>query len=221
MRPGIEVRPLQPPDMDELVGLCLTARREAWAGPQVCTADAATIASQIGAFAGVPGATIHLAVSGRAIVGLLLGRIIEPNLFTDLSSFAVEAVYVDPRHRRRGAGHALMLAATEAALEAGAEQMFAAPIPGARGMQRFFVRLGFVPAAAHRVISTSVLHRNLTTDGGRRRSGPRGLDDLIARRRQVRAEDPAPVQASRGSTSRQVSRAVQSRLEAESTTTIS
>lgn len=221
MRPGIEVRPIQPPDMDELVGLCLTARREAWAGPQVCTSDATTIAHQIGAFAGVPGSTIHLALSGHTVVGLLLGRTIEPNLFTDQASFAVEAVYVDPRHRRRGVGHALMLAATESALGAGAEQVFAAPIPGARGMQRFFVRLGFVPAAAHRVISTSALHRHLTTDSGRRRSGPRGLDDLIARRRQFRVEEPEPDQAGRGSMNTHVSRAVQSRLEAESTTTIS
>jgi GNAT superfamily N-acetyltransferase len=221
VRPGIEVRPVQPPDMHDLVGLCLTARRESWAGPQVCTADAETIGRQIGAFTGIPGATIHLALSEHAVVGMLLGRTIEPNLFTDQSSFAVEAVYVDPRHRRRGAGHALMLAATESALESGAEQIFAAPIPGARGMQRFFVRLGFVPAAAHRVISTSVLHRNLTTDGGRRRSGPRGLDDLIARRRQSRAEDPEADQAARGSISKQVNRAEQRRLEAESTTTIS
>jgi GNAT superfamily N-acetyltransferase len=206
--------------MDALVGLCLTARKEAWAGPQVCTSDAAAIGHQIGAFAGIPGTTIQLAMSGCTVVGLLLGRTIEPNLFTDQASFAVEAIYVDPRHRRRGVGHALMLAATESALEAGAGQVFAAPIPGARGMQRFFVRLGFVPAAAHRVIGTAALHRHLTTYTGRRRSGPRGLDDLIARRRQSRAEDSEADQ-DRGSMNTQVSRAVQSRLEAESTTTIS
>lgn len=220
MRPGIEVRRVQPHDMDGLVGLCLNARRESWAGPQLCTSDASTIARQIGAFTGIPGAVVYLAVLGRAVVGLLLGRTIEPNLFTDQATFAVEAVYVDPRYRRRGAGHALMLAATETALEAGAEQMFAAPIPGARGMQRFFVRLGFLPAAAHRAINTALLYRHLTADAGARRSGPRGLEDLIARRRQFRAGDGSD-QAGRGVRSRQVSRAVQTSLEAESTTTIS
>lgn len=220
MRPGIEVRRVRPDDMDGLVGLSLTARRESWAGPQLCASDASTIAHQIGAFTGVPGSVVYLAVSGPAVVGLLLGRTIEPNLFTDQATFAVEAVYVDPRHRRRGAGHALMLAATETALEAGAEQVFAAPIPGARGMQRFFVRLGFLPAAAHRAIGTSLLHRHLTADTGGRRAGARGLEDLIARRRQFRSED-ASGQADRGVRSRQVNRAVQTSLEAESTTTIS
>ena len=220
MRPGVEVRRVQPQDMDGLVGLCLSARRESWAGPQLCTSDAGTIAHQIGAFTGVPGSVVFVALSGRAVVGLLLGRTIDPNLFTDQSTFAVEAVYVDPKHRRRGAGHALMLAATEAALGAGAEQVFAAPIPGARGMQRFFVRLGFLPAAAHRAIGTSVLHRHLTADAGGRRQRPRGLEDLIARRRQFRAEEPSG-QPDRGVKSRQVSRAVHTSLEAESTTTIS
>ena len=219
MRPGVEVRPVRPDDMDGLVGLCLTARRESWAGPQLCTPDASTIAHQVGAFTGVPGSVVYLAVSGHAVVGLLLGRTIEPNLFTDQATFAVEAVYVDPKHRRRGAGHALMLAATETALAAGAEQVFAAPIPGARGMQRFFVRLGFVPAAAHRAIATAVLYRHLTGDAGGRRPGPRSLEDLIARRRQSRED--ASGQVERGVKSRQVSRAVQTSLEAESTTTIS
>jgi GNAT superfamily N-acetyltransferase len=220
VRPGVAVRRVQPQDIDGLVGLCLTARGESWAGPQLCTSDAATIARQIGAFTGVPGSVVYLALSDRAVVGLLLGRIIEPNLFTDQSTFAVEAVYVDPKHRRRGAGHALMLAATETALKAGAEQVFAAPIPGARGMQRFFVRLGFLPAAAHRAIGTSVLHRHLTAYSGGRRAGPRGLEDLIARRRQFRTEEPSG-QSDRGVSSRQVSRAVQTSLEAESRTTIS
>ena len=224
MRPGIEVRPIEPHDMDELVGLCLTARHESWAGPQVCSTDGAVIADQIGALTGVPGAAIHVALSDQRVVGLLFGRVIAPNVFTDQAHFAVEALYVDPKHRRRGVGHALMLAAAEAALAAGAEHVFAAPIPGARGMQRFLVRLGFTAAAAHRVISTNVLYRHLTADGGAgRRQGPRGLEDLIARRRRTRAEDPGdgPARQGRASMSMQVNRAVQTRLPAESTTTIS
>lgn len=226
MRPGIEVRELLPYDLDAFVELCITARQETSSGPQVCSPDAAVIRHQVGALTGVPGATVLIAVSEEAVVGLLLGRTVGPNLFTDQASFAVEALYVDPKHRRRGVGHALMQVAVDTAVGEGAEQVFAAPIPGARGMQRFFVRLGFTPAAAHRVTSTAALHRRLCADGGARRQGPRGLDELIARRRQARADTGqipvAPAQeAWRGAINKHVNRAVQTRRVIESSTTIS
>ena len=182
MRPGTEVRTAEPADMADLVALCLTARQESSVGPQVCTADADTLAHQLGALTAAPGGTVLVAHSDGTPVGLLLGRLLGPNPFTDEASLAVEAVYVDPRHRRRGVGHALMVGAAELAEQAGAEHVYAAPIPGARGMQRFFVQLGFAPAAAHRVTSTASLLRRLSQDTGvARRPGPRGLEDLIAR----------------------------------------
>lgn len=241
MRPT-EVRPARPEDLDDLVALCLTARGESSVGPQVCSSDATELAHQLGALATVPGGTILVALHETRTVGLLIGRLMGPNLFTDEVSLAVESIYVDPDHRRRGVGHALMSGAVDLAAESGAQHVYAAPIPGARGMQRFFVQLGFGPAAAHRVTSTSALQRKLAQDaaGPVRRSGPRGLEDLIARRRQSRAatgELPvvAPVAASPGpavagspqvqpgrlSISMHVRRAVQTRREPESSTTIS
>ena len=194
MRPGIEVRPIRPEDMDGLVAVCLTARRETWTGSQVCSSDVTAVTHQLGALTALPGSSVLVARSEDAIVGLLLGRAVGPNPFTEDVSFAVEAVYVEPHHRRHGVGHALMLAAVEVATAAGAEQVFAAPIPGARGMQRFFVRLGFTPAAAYRVTSTTALHRRLSPEGVTRRTGPRGLEELIARRRKSRADTgPIPV----------------------------
>lgn len=226
MRPGIEVNPLRPEDLDALVEVCLTARREAWSGPQVCSPDGVTVRHQLGALASLPGATVLVARLEGAVVGLLLGRAVGPSLFTDQVAFAVEALYVDPRRRRRGVGHALMQVAVDIAIAAGAEQFFAAPIPGARGMQRFFVRLGFTPAAAHRVTSTAALHRRLNADGAVRRPGSRGRDELIARRRQARLDTGelpvAPAQeALRGVISRHVSRAVLTRRAISSSTTIS
>ena len=49
MRPAIEVRPAEPSDMEALVALCLAARHESSVGSQVCTADPAMLAQQIGA----------------------------------------------------------------------------------------------------------------------------------------------------------------------------
>lgn len=221
MRPGIEVRSVRPDDMDSLVDLCLTARRETWAGPQVCSPDPGAVRGQLGALTGMPGGTILVATSGDDVVGMLMGRVIGANAFTDQVSLVVEVVYVHPRHRRRGVGHALLLVAVELAIVAGAEQVFTSPVPGARGMQRFLVRLGFAPAAAYRVIATATLHRRLTADA-QARTGARPVDELIARRRQSRGEaPPADHEISRGSITRHVSRAVHTRRALESSTTIS
>lgn len=231
MRP-IEVTAATPADMEALVTLCLGARAENAVGSQVCTDDSATLAQQLGALTAAPGGTVLVARSEGDVVGLLLGRVLGPNPFTDEVSLAVEAVYVAPTHRRRGVGHALMLGATVAAEAAGAGHVYASPIPGARGMQRFFVQLGFTPAASHRVSTTAALHRRLVAEpatGPARRTGARHLEDLIARRRQSRLAtgDRAVVapavkdQALRASISTHVRRAVQIRRDAESSTTIS
>lgn len=226
MRPGIEVCAVRPEDVAGVVSLCMAARQESWTGPQVCSGDVATVTEQLGGLAGFPGGTILVARADGVIVGLLLGRVVASNLFTDQVILAVEAIYVDPGLRRRGVGHALMLEAVELAIAAGAGQVYAAPIPGARGMQRFFVRLGFAPAVAHRVTSTAALHRRLMADGSSRRPGSVGREELIARRRQSRADAGAAVAASdlgvwREGTNRQVSRAVHTRRPLESSTTIS
>lgn len=239
VRPGIEVRPAEPADMDRLVDLCRAARDEASVGSAVCSPDAAVLAQQLGAFTAMPGGTLLVAVHEHAVVGMVLGRLLGPNPFTEEASFAVEALYVAPDHRRRGTGHALMVATAELATAAGATQVYAAPLPGARGMHRFFVQLGFTPAAHHRATSTSALLRRLAEGPAARRSGPRGLEDLIARRRQSRAGSrkvaaqvatvseagavvaDATQPGRRAAITKQVRRAVQTRLDVESSTTIS
>ncbi len=221
MRSGIEVGAVRPEDVEGVVELCARAREETWAGAQVCSGDAGTIARHVGALTAMPGATVLTARADGRAVGLLLGRLIGPNVFTDEVNLTVEVVYVEPRHRRRGVGHALMQAAVELALAAGAENVYAAPIPGARGVQRFFVRLGFAPAASHRVIAAAALNRRLAAESARRVAG-RGVDEVIARRRQSRGEGvPASIWPSRGVISRHVNRAVQTRRELESSTTTS
>ncbi|MCL3861998.1 GNAT family N-acetyltransferase [Actinotalea sp. K2] len=229
--------------MAELVTLCLAARKESSVGTQVCSPDPEVLAHQLGALTAVEGGTVLVARSDQRVVGLLLGRVVGPNPFTDEANLAVEVLYVGAEHRRRGVGHALMVGALDVAAASGAEHIYATPLPGARGMQRFFVQLGFAPAAAHRVVSTSALQRRLAADlGVTRRGSARGLEGLIARRRQSRldstrsggepprpgtvdlaigAEEDGIGQAGRSSISRQVRRAVQTRRDAESSTTIS
>ncbi|KGM17223.1 hypothetical protein N867_07775 [Actinotalea fermentans ATCC 43279 = JCM 9966 = DSM 3133] len=232
MRAAIEVSAVRPDDRDGVVDLCLRARGETWTASQVCSGDGPTVARHLGALLSTPGAVVLVARGEDGLVGLLLGRLLGPNVFTDEVNLSVEVVYVDAAHRRRGVGHALMLAAVEFALSHGAENVYAAPIPGARGVQRFFVRLGFTPAASHRVSPVAALHRRLTSDVARR-AGSRRRDDVIARRRQSRgsATDAGSVasrsdvsvlwDSPRAAISRQVSLAVQTRRAVSSSTTIS
>lgn len=233
MRPGVHVRSARPEDLEDLVDLCLVARAEAGVGSQLCTEDAERLRSQLGALLAVPGGEVLIGVLDDQPAGLLLARLVGPGPFTDLSSLNIEAVFVAPDARRRGLGHALLSRAAAVAEENGATELYSSPLPGARGMQRFLARLGFAPAAAHRVVTTAVLQRRLTHEVGPaslmpavRRTGPRGLEDLIARRRQVREgrrhEDASAADAAaqaRASINMQVSRAVQSRRPSSSSTT--
>jgi GNAT superfamily N-acetyltransferase len=241
VRPGVQVRAAVPDDLDELVDLCLEARAEAAVGAQLCSSDPERLRHQLGTLLTVSGGHAMVGVLDGELAGLLLARVVGPSPFTDEVTVHVEALFVRVGRRRRGVGHALLAGAAQLAEESGAAQVFAVPLPGSRGVQRFLARLGFAPAAAHRVVSTDVLQRRLAADpalaGAPRRGSGRGLEDLIARRRQVRAMSgpvdlrgvPEALAAAealaqeprRASISMQVKRAVASRRESEPTTTIS
>ena len=244
VRPGVQVRAAVPDDLDGLVALCLEARAEAAVGAQLCSNDPERLRHQLGTLLTVSGGHAMVGLLDGELAGVLLARVVGPSPFTEEVSVHVEALYVRVGRRRRGLGHALLAGAVQIAEDAGAHQVFAVPLPGSRGVQRFLARLGFAPAAAHRVVSTELLQRRLAADpalvgAARRGSGSgRGLEDLIARRRQVRATMSGPVDLRgvsealaaaealaqdprRSSISMHVKRAVASRRESESTTTIS
>ncbi|MBD3778740.1 MAG: GNAT family N-acetyltransferase [Micrococcales bacterium] len=207
--------------------MSLAARAESVVGAQLCTDDADRLRHQIGALVGEPGACGLVGLLDGEVCGLALARIVGPSLFTDEVAVSIEAVYVAEGARRRGVGHALLGAVVEEAQRAGAADVLAVPLPGARGMLRFLARLGFAPAAAHRVASTEALQRRLVADAPARRSARVGLDDLIARRRRARAgraatpAEAAVAQTGRSSISMQVSRAEQIRRPRGSSTTTS
>ncbi|WP_233571558.1 GNAT family N-acetyltransferase [Cellulomonas triticagri] len=234
MRTPVAVRPARPQDLDVLVSLSLAARAESLVGSQLCTDDGDRLRHQIGALVAEPGALGLVGLLDDEVCGLVLARIVGPSLFTDEVTVSIEAVFVAEGARRRGVGHALLGGVVEEAQRVGASDVLAVPLPGARGMLRFLARLGFAPAAAHRVVSTEVLQRRLDADGATpaRRAGRVGLDDLIARRRRARAgrtsgasatagTAAAEARQSRASTSMQVSRAEQTRRPRGSTTTTS
>ena len=236
MRPGVCTRPAAPDDLDGLVALCLEARAELQVGSQLCSDDPQRLRDQLVLLMNSPGGTILVGTVDDEVAGLLLAHVDGPGPFSDVVALSLEALYVRGEARRRGLGHGLLVAAATLAEEVGATEVYASPLPGARGMHRFLARIGFAPAAAHRVVTTSALQRRLAQDpsavlGVMTGRVPRQrLEDLIARRRQARAsqaEDDvvtAPNQAARQvrtSISMQVSRAVATRRPSSSSTATS
>lgn len=226
---GMQVRHGVPADVPALVALCLEARAESAAGPQLCSSDAGVLETQLRTFAAADGATILVGLLEGTVAGMLLARVVEPGAFAMERSVHVEAVFVSADHRRRGVGHALIAELLTVAQEAEAQHLFAVPLPGARGMQRFLARLGFAPAASYRFVTLTALRRRLAERSvaalGLVRT--RGLERLIARRRfssgvsGVPPADLPGVDQSERSSTMQVRRAVHTRLPSSSVTTIS
>ncbi|GIG29459.1 GNAT family N-acetyltransferase [Cellulomonas marina] len=163
MRPAPVVLPVRSEDLDDVVRLALAGREEA-AGAQVCTGDPDRLRAQLGAYLGSPGGRgLVVSVDGHPL-GMLLARVVGPSPFSDAVVLEVETIYVAAEARRRGLGHALMAGAADVAAASGATEVFCAGLPGARSMQRFLARLGFSPAAGHRVATTGVLQRRLAQD---------------------------------------------------------
>ncbi|MEV7971955.1 GNAT family N-acetyltransferase [Cellulomonas sp. NPDC089187] len=219
VRSSAVVRSIRPEDADQVVDLCLAARKESMLGSQLCTDDPERLRHQVGAMTAEPGALALVGELDGRVHGLILARVVGPSLFTDEVSVGIEAVYVGESARRRGIGHALLAGVAEQAEQVGAVEIFAVPLPGARGVLRFLSRLGFAPAAAHRVVSVETLQRRLSTESGPQRS--RGIDDLVARRRAARATRSEGQLSGLASISMQVSRAVHTRRPRGSSTTTS
>lgn len=94
-------------------------------------------------------------------LGMALFSIAPANALLDLSALHVSHAVVDDRHKRRGAGKALVAAAASYAEDRGIEQVVVSVSPGSRDANRFFARLGFAPLAVRRVAPVSVVRRRL------------------------------------------------------------
>ncbi|MDQ6649876.1 MAG: GNAT family N-acetyltransferase [Actinomycetota bacterium] len=102
----------------------------------------------------------------------------------DVPAVHLSSTVVPDRHRRRGAGRALLASAVAYADEVGAERVVVTVASGARDANRFYARLGLAPVAVRRIAPVSVLRRNLAGEAAapdtvRRRS----LRQLAAGRR--------------------------------------
>jgi GNAT superfamily N-acetyltransferase len=125
--------------------------------------------------------TVLLARYDGAPAGYGVVRV-APVLAVDPLALHIDQLYVAPSLRRRGVAHALLVAAIGIAERSGADQVVASAPPGVRDTHRFLARLGFSPLVVRRVTATAALRRRLAGEGQRR-----GLEDLLSRRRSLRA----------------------------------
>jgi ribosomal protein S18 acetylase RimI-like enzyme len=96
-------------------------------------------------------------------LGMALFSVAPANALLDTPALHVSHAIVADRHKRRGAGKALVAAAATFAEEHGLDQLVVSVHPGSRDANRFFARLGFAPIAVRRVASTAVVRRRLQT----------------------------------------------------------
>ncbi len=122
-----------------------------------------------------PDRRLVLAVGGsdeasEELLGMALFSLGSANPLLDIPAINISHTVVSSRHRRRGAGKALMAAAAAYADERGIDQLVISVDPGSRESARFFARLGFVPLAVRRTAPVATVRRKLSPAASRLRS---------------------------------------------------
>lgn len=96
-----------------------------------------------------------------AVVGLLAAKPDDVGAIDLTPVLHVTHLMVDPAHRRRGIGRALLAAAVHLAEEQGFEHVLSTAAAGSREGNRYLARIGFAPLVVHRIASTATLRRSL------------------------------------------------------------
>lgn len=109
-------------------------------------------------------------------LGMALFTVSSANALLDAPALHMSHAVVADRHKRRGAGKALVAAAAAYAEERGLDQLVVSVKPGSRDSNRFFARLGFAPLAVRRAAPVSAVRRRLA------HSERSGADALVRRR---------------------------------------
>ncbi|MCU1592987.1 MAG: family N-acetyltransferase [Frankiales bacterium] len=94
-------------------------------------------------------------------LGMALLTVSSANALLDIPAVHVSHAVVPDKHRRRGAGKALVAAAASFAEERGIDQLVVSVHPGSRDAARFFARLGFAPLAVRRTAPVALVRRRL------------------------------------------------------------
>jgi GNAT superfamily N-acetyltransferase len=134
-----------------------------------------------------PQCRVVLACCDDAPAGMAIMRIARPDPLSENELVYIPHLVVSRLSRHKGVGHALITAAVDYASAVHVDHVAVGVYPSLRETNRFYARLGFAPAAVHRIAPVAVLRRRL----GRDRTAPM-LGDAV--RRRTRLVRPVPAQ---------------------------
>lgn len=162
-RAQVTVRDAGPGDLAAVVALA-GSFRDVLTGPRRAgTSARATPQERYADALADPGRRLVLAVDGEdQALGMALLTPAPVTSLLDAPALHVTHLVVADRHRRRGAGRALLAAAAARAEELGLEQVVVSVAPGSREANRFYARLGFAPLVLLRAAPTASLRRRLS-----------------------------------------------------------
>jgi GNAT superfamily N-acetyltransferase len=146
---------------------------------------------------GDPSCRIVLAHSDDEPAGMAIMRIARPDPLSENQLVYLPHLVVSRTTRHQGVGHALIAAAVDYAVALHVDHVAVGVYPSLRETNRFYARLGFAPAAVHRIAPVAVLRRRLGND----RTAPMIAEAMRRRTRLVR---PAPAQRARRPASERV-----------------
>jgi GNAT superfamily N-acetyltransferase len=106
-------------------------------------------------------ASVRGTAAQERVVGMVLCSVGGSGTFLDAPVVQMNHFFVLPSARRRGAGRALIAAATAWAEQRGLDGLGVAVYPDSREANRYFARLGFSPVYVHRVAPLAGLKRML------------------------------------------------------------
>ncbi|HVE64638.1 MAG TPA: GNAT family N-acetyltransferase [Mycobacteriales bacterium] len=167
MRAAVTVREARPEDMPGLLDLWRELRehtpRRAGRSPDALAATEARYSDAMRS----PDCRLIVAESAGDLIGMVLLCVGSSTSLVESPAVEMTHMVVAHRHRRRGAGKALVGAAASFAEEVGVDQVVASVVPQDREANRFYARLGFGPVVVRRVASVSALRRQLSGVGDR------------------------------------------------------
>lgn len=188
-RPSPRVRPASADDLPALVALGDELRDQVLPGEGARGRTAAGVVrlgleARYGEALADPDRHVVVVVDGppdgpEEVLGMALLTVAPANALLDHAAVHMSHGVVADRHRRRGAGRALVAAAVAFAEEQGVDQLVVSVHPGSRDANRFFARLGFAPLAVRRAAPVAAVRRRLV-------SAEATVEHVVRRPRRVR-----------------------------------
>ena len=184
----VTVREATPEDLPHVAALWGELRTSTQPGERsLPPAPEAQLLAKLAELQRDPGIQLVVAIREDTLLGMACYAVGPTAPLSEGRAVHVHYLHVREGARRRGVGHALLAAVTAYAEACGAEHVVVSTAPNLRETSRFYARLGFDPVVLRRACPVSALRRRLAMDHPALEGRDAFVDDLVARRRLMRA----------------------------------